>query len=413
MCSTSVRGFYAVALQQFGLDVLNDGVLQAVESHSEAAAAKFNKRYEVRKGMFSKLEHEICLTRCVFTSRKMYLSINQQVGMSIPTIENVPPRELLVCIRRFEERVDNLCPLEKIRGYVGIKRSTERYLATTQLCLLKLLCIGETDLAFDYLWQVMKALAYQRFPLFTLSHNVRRKKKEYDSGKLSVVLQNWRQYLPIGGTLPMVMISTMSRPRRLKQASDSLVPVSVALAKRWQPDTAYYVDKLLKTVKKSCKGVLTEEQVTHRLYSAQKQAAMTVMCSTMQKKAVPEHSVAKFFSAVQSPRKMRCVVCFNTCAKVGDRLCSVHGGAQEAATRQAIRRQLQEVQEDEQKLLGTCFMCVTGRKDYNPNAPTAGKDCESVSCHIYQKRAQNAVMRGVDSTQLNKLCSDTNNNSRS
>jgi hypothetical protein len=358
MCSTSVRGFYAVALQQFGLAVINDGVLKVVEQHSEAAAAHFNKRYEVRKGMFSKLEHEICLTRCVFTSRKMYLSINQQVGMSIPEIENVPPRELLVSIRQFEERVNALCPLEKIRGYVGIKRSTERYLASTQLCLLKLLCIGETDLAFEYLWQVMKALAYQRFPLFSLSHNVRRKKKEYDSGKLSVVLQNWREYLPIGGTLSMVMISTKSRPRKVKQASDSLVPVSIALARRYQPDTAYYVDKLVKTVKKSCKGVLTEEQVAQRLCSSQKQAAMSVMCSTVEKKAVPANSVAKFFSAVQSPHKTRCVVCFNTCAKVGDRLCSIR--------------------------------C----KAYDPQAHNAGKECESVSCHIYQKRAQNAVVQG-------------------
>lgn len=395
MCSTSVRGFYAVALQKFGLPVLNEGVLKVVERHSEAAAAKFNQRYEVRKGMFSKLEHEICLTRCVFTTRKMYLSVNQQIGMDIPSIESVPPRELLLSIRQFEERVDRLCPLEKIRGYVGIKRSTERYLATTQLCLLKLLCIGETDLAFQYLWQVMKALAYQRYPLFSLSHNVRRKRKEYDTGKLCVVLQNWRQYLPIGGTLPMVMISTMSRPRKVKQASDSLVPVSYALAHKYQPDTGYYVDKLLKTVKKSCKGVLTEDEVTQRLYSAQKQAAMSVMCSTVEKKAVPAHSVAKFFTPVQSPRKTRCVVCFNTCTKIGDKLCSVHGGDQEATTRQAIRKQLQDVREEEEKMLATCYMCVTGRKDYDPHAPNAGKDCESVSCHIYQKRAQNAVVQGA------------------
>lgn len=394
MCSTEVSGYLALALHRFGLDVCTD-VIHAVERFSHTAAAFFNRRYEVRKGQASKLEHEICLLFSIFTKPKMYLSVILKRDAVLPSIDcNVPPRELLFTLREFEKGVNAACSINKIRGYIGIKRSTERYISTTQLTLLKLLCVDEQELAWNYLWAVLRALSYQRYPLFALAHNVRRKKKQYDTGKLSVVLSNWRSLLPVGGTLSMVQISTLSRPRTKRQASDSLVPVSIALKKQWQPDTAYYIDKLLKTVVKTCVGIATEAQIMERVYSKPKRAALAVMASTVEKKAAPVGSVMNFFARSQSSvRKPRCAICFNPCANVGDVLCIVHGGEAEASTRQNLRAQLDACKEEEAQLLQGCYTCVTGRA-FDASKPNPGLACESVSCPVFQNRSTLSAAQG-------------------
>lgn len=404
MCSTEVCGYLALALHLYGLDACS-AVVDSVEKFSHKAAAYFNRRYEVRKGQASKLEHEICLLFSIFTTRKMYLSVILKKDAVVPTIDaSVPPRELLFTLRQFEKRVNDICAINKIRGYIGIKRSTERYISSTQLTLLKLLCIDERELAFTYLWVVLRALAYQRFPLFALAHNVRRKKKEYETGKLNVVLQNWRSLLPVGGTLSMVMISTLSRPRSKKQASDSLVPVSVALKQKWQPDTSYYIDKLLKTVVKTCVGIATEKEVLERVYSKAKQAALTVMASTVEKKAAPPGSVMNFFSKSSSAvRKPRCAICFNPCAAVGDVLCAIHGGSEEASTRQHLRQQLDACREEEKELLEGCYTCVTGRP-FDSSKPNPGLECESVACPVFQNRSTLNAAQGVSFRIIVYLC---------
>lgn len=395
MCSTEVRGYLAVALHRYRLDACAQ-VIDSIERFSHKAAAFFNRRYEVRKSQASKLEHEICLLFSIFTTRKMYLSVILKKDAVVPTLNaNVPPRELLFTLREFEKGVNDICQINKIRGYIGIKRSTERYISTTQLTLLKLLCIDEKELAWSYLWAVLRALAYQRFPLFALAHNVRRKKKEYETGKLNVVLSNWRSLLPVGGTLSMVMVSKLCRPRTKSQASDSLVPVSVALKKKYQPDTSYYIDKLLKTVVKTCVGIASEKDVMQRVYSAQKRSALTVMASTVEKSAAPPGSVMTFFSKSSSAvRKPRCAVCFNLCAAVGDVLCSVHGGEQEAVTRQHLRQRLNACREEEKQLLKGCYTCVTGRK-YQEGQPNPGIECESVACPVFQNRSTLGAAQGT------------------